>query len=150
MTNKIPPPILTVVAIIGVFILAVKTSYAKLYFPGQVWAGYFIASLGLSLLLYAGLMFKNAGTTVNPFKPEATSDIVDQGLYAISRNPMYLAMALTIFGIVIRMGSWLGLIPLLAFIAYITAFQIKPEEVALEAKFGQDYLDYKARVRRWI
>lgn len=150
MTNKIPPPILTIIALACVFFLAVKTSYAKLYFPGQVWIGYFIASLGLSLLLYAGLLFKRAKTTVNPFRPDTTSDIVDTGIYRITRNPMYLAMALVIFGVVIRMGSWLGLLPLGVFVIYITLFQIKPEEAALDSKFGQSYADYKERVRRWI
>ncbi|WP_409433997.1 methyltransferase family protein [Litorimonas sp. RW-G-Af-16] len=150
MTNKIPPPILTILTMAAVWGVSRLSLLPTKSLPYQSYIGLSVSVLGLIILLISGMGFKRAKTTVNPFRPQSTSSIVDTGIYAISRNPMYLAMAVVILGYVIGLGQILGLLPLLAFILYITAFQIKPEERALTEKFGAAYTDYKSRVRRWI
>jgi len=63
---------------------------------------------------------------------------------------MYLGMAIVLVGVTIAFGSAIGLLMVLVFVLYITRFQIKPEERILEAKFGEAFVDYKAKVKRWI
>ena len=107
---------------------------------------------GISLAIAsAGIIsFRMAGTTVDPRYPHKASKLVTDGIYRLTRNPMYLAMAVMLAGYCIYLGSLFGLFIIGGFIRYMTIFQIMPEEKALEKQFGQAFLDYKARVRRWI
>ncbi|ELN6931386.1 isoprenylcysteine carboxylmethyltransferase family protein [Vibrio navarrensis] len=94
--------------------------------------------------------FRKAKTTVNPVKPETASTVVASGIFAYSRNPMYLALLL----LLLSYACWLqnaitfAFAPL--FVLYMNRFQIQPEERALEKRFGSAYLQYKQKVRRWI
>lgn len=94
--------------------------------------------------------FRKANTTVNPVKPEKASTVVASGIFAYSRNPMYLALLL----LLLSYACWLqnaitfAFAPL--FVLYMNRFQIQPEERALEKRFGSAYLQYKQKVRRWI
>ncbi|EHA1126360.1 isoprenylcysteine carboxylmethyltransferase family protein [Vibrio navarrensis] len=94
--------------------------------------------------------FRKAKTTVNPVKPEKASTVVASGIFAYSRNPMYLALLL----LLLSYACWLqnaitfAFAPL--FVLYMNRFQIQPEERALEKRFGSAYLQYKQKVRRWI
>lgn len=94
--------------------------------------------------------FRKANTTVNPVKPEKASTVVASGIFAYSRNPMYLALLL----LLLSYACWLqnaitfAFAPL--FVLYMNRFQIEPEERALENRFGSAYLQYKQKVRRWI
>jgi len=94
--------------------------------------------------------FRSQDTTVNPMKPDEASTVVSHGIYTFSRNPMYLALALFLLAISVYLANYISLLLIPAFIWYITEYQIKPEEQALEKLFGDDYLAYKARVRRWF
>ena len=96
------------------------------------------------------LGFLQARTTINPLTPKATERLVTSGFYRVSRNPMYLGMALLLTAWCCWIGFMPGLIWLPPFVWLITVLQIKPEEAALEAKFGEAFLAYKAKVRRWI
>jgi len=68
----------------------------------------------------------------------------------LTRNPMYLGLALILFSFCIYLGNPLSILAVIAFIAYITRFQIIPEERALTEKFGQSYTQYRNSVRRWL
>ena len=89
-------------------------------------------------------------TTVDPRYPEKASKLVVVGIYRYSRNPMYLAIAIVLFGISIFLGALSSLLILFLFVAYINRFQIVPEEQILKEKFGRQYLEYADQVRRWI
>ncbi|MEC8104929.1 MAG: methyltransferase, partial [Pseudomonadota bacterium] len=67
-----------------------------------------------------------------------------------SRNPMYLGMALLLTSLTIWVQAPAGLAGVGLFVAFITRFQILPEERVLESLFGKDYIAYKGRVRRWF
>ncbi|MBL4818923.1 MAG: isoprenylcysteine carboxylmethyltransferase family protein [Deltaproteobacteria bacterium] len=85
---------------------------------------------------------------MEPWKP--TTQIISSGIYAYSRNPMYIAFGIVTIGTGIILNSlWITLsfIPSIVVIFFIA---IKKEELYLENKFGQDYLSYKAKVRRWF
>jgi len=96
------------------------------------------------------LRFRRARTTINPMDPGAASQLVTGGIFRISRNPMYLGLALLLAGWGITLGSLtVWLIPPL-FVAYITRAQIIPEERALKARFTGEYREYCRHVARWI
>jgi len=90
----------------------------------------------------------DAGTAVEPWKP--TTVILDKGLYAYSRNPIYVGMILAYIAVAIGAMSYLALALLLLVLLIIRYHVIAREEAYLERKFGDTYLNYKARVRRWI
>ena len=75
---------------------------------------------------------------------------MDSGIYCLTLNPMYLGMALMLLSVAVWCSTLLGyaLVPL--FCVYMTEFQIKPEERALLAIFGQEFSIYMTKVRRWI
>ena len=117
--------------------------------PG-FWRFLGILPLGLGLVIsYAAEnQFHQVDTTVNPFKE--SSKLVTNGLYRFSRNPMYLGMALILVGVAILLGclTLFGIVAL--FVGWIHFQFICREEEMLSTQFGQDWLEYKARVRRWI
>ena len=86
-----------------------------------------------------------------PFNPsKSTTKIVTEGSYRFSRNPLYFSLLLLLFGIAVLMVSlWLFcVIPILFTLFLFKA--VKPEERYLSQKFGKEYADYAAKVRRWI
>ncbi|QIL44085.1 isoprenylcysteine carboxylmethyltransferase family protein [Acidovorax sp. HDW3] len=108
------------------------------------------ALLGLALDGWSLWNFRRQRTTANPLAPGRASAVVQSGPYCFTRNPMYLGLALLLLALCLWRGQPLGLVALVLFVAYITRFQIQPEERALLAKFGAPYADYLRRVRRWL
>jgi protein-S-isoprenylcysteine O-methyltransferase Ste14 len=107
-----------------------------------------VAGLGFD---FSGLLaFRAARTTFNPLKPERSSALVTGGVYRITRNPMYLGLALALSGWAVWLSALLPWIGPPLFVAYITRFQIRPEERILKEIFGDAFSSYAARVRRWL
>jgi protein-S-isoprenylcysteine O-methyltransferase Ste14 len=105
-------------------------------------------ALGLVVMTLAIRAFRQAGTNVETPKP-ATA-LVTGGIYARSRNPMYLALALLFAGVAVLADSgWLALL-LLPFLVVLRVGVIAREERYLERKFGAPYRAYRGRVRRWL
>ena len=105
---------------------------------------------GLTLLYLAVRSFRTAATTVNPIEPDQATELVTDGLYGFTRNPMYLGMLLVLLGGAVFVQNYAALIGPVLFVASITALQIKPEERVLREKFGADYEHYAQNTRRWI
>ena len=91
---------------------------------------------------------KKEGSNVEPWKP--TTKIISDGLYALSRNPIYLAMAIAYAGVAIAAGSTVALVFLFPCLLLVRYYVIAREERYLGQKFGAEYQAYKDRVRRWI
>lgn len=106
--------------------------------------------IGIFIGLSAVYSFKKAKTSTNPLNPEKASSLVVKGLYNYTRNPMYVAMLFVLLAFFLRLGNVVNLVIIALYVWYITEFQIKPEEKALTTIFGNDYVQYKSRVRRWI
>ena len=111
-------------------------------------------AIGLPTIVLAGafwisaiLALRRAGTAVNPGKP--TTALVAQGPFRFSRNPLYLSLALIYLGATISLDMLWPLVFLPGVLAAI-GLVVRQEERYLERKFGQVYLDYKAKVRRWL
>ena len=98
----------------------------------------------------AVVRFRRAGTTLNPVAIDGASVLVTEGIYRYSRNPMYVSWALLLAGLSAGLAVPLTALGPLAFVAFITRFQIIPEERAMLAKFGSAYERYRSRVRRWL
>lgn len=117
-------------------------------FPVSWWFSLPFLAIGIALIATAIGLFRVSGQNPNP--ATVTNGIIDTGLYAFTRNPMYLGMALTYAGLAILLQSMPSLLLLPVAIALIRTQVIAREEAYLEAKFGAAYLDYKKRVRRWF
>ncbi|MCU0761252.1 MAG: isoprenylcysteine carboxylmethyltransferase family protein [Steroidobacteraceae bacterium] len=105
---------------------------------------------GLAIDVVGVLSFRRARTTINPLKPANSSALVTSGIYGLTRNPMYLGMATLLLGWAAWLGTPWALAGVALFVAWITRFQIVPEERVLARLFGADFEAYRARVRRWI
>ena len=148
MRNKIPPPIVTLFFGLCIY-------FSQEYFPESnleflTILSYIFYFAGLTILILAVRLFKKQNTTVNPIKIENASSLVVSGIFKYSRNPMYLGMALILFGLAIMFNLIGGIMFTLLFTMYITKFQIRPEEEVMERFFGAEFIKYKQNVRMWL
>ena len=150
LEHRVPPPLVLAVFAGGTVLAARQWPGATVRFPGQGFVAAFLAAMGLAVIVAGIIRFRQARTTVNPLKPEEASALVDGGVFARTRNPMYLGMALGLAGLAVWLGHAAGPVMLAGFVGYITRFQIAPEERALRANFGGAFDAYAARVRRWL
>jgi len=104
--------------------------------------------LGAAIMQSGKRRFAGAGTPVRPNQP--TTALVTDGLYRRTRNPMYLGATLMLIGLGVAFWSWWFLIATPAAMLAVTKLAIEREEVYLARRFGQPYLDYCARTRRWL
>lgn len=110
--------------------------------------GSVLALAGVALMLLALPQFLRAGTTVVPHR--APAQLITQGVYRLSRNPIYLGDALLLAGLLLRAEAWPALILVPAFVLVMNRRFIEPEEARLRAAFGADFDAFAARTRRWI
>ena len=75
---------------------------------------------------------------------------MSDGVYRYTRNPMYVGLACCVLAWGVYLQNFAALLGVVIFIAYMTHFQIKPEERALQEKFGDEYANFKSKVRRWL
>jgi len=150
MKLLIPPPLLGLITGILIWSAAKFLAPLAFAFPGQKTIGVLLMLGGVLIEVIAVATFFRSKTSVNPMKPDAASKLVTTGLFGVTRNPMYLSLLGVLIGWSIFLGNLAALALPVLFVWYLTVFQIKPEEDALTQKFGDDYLDYCKRVRRWI
>jgi protein-S-isoprenylcysteine O-methyltransferase Ste14 len=130
--------------------LAFAWAAPALTFPIPSAIAFPVGTIGVLLDATALVHFLQRRTTINPLKPASASTLVTGGIYRFTRNPMYLGLATLLLAWAIYLGSLAALAALPLFILYMNRFQIAPEERALEARFGAEYIAYRARVRRWL
>jgi protein-S-isoprenylcysteine O-methyltransferase Ste14 len=150
LETKVPAPV--VAAIAGALMLLYARSTQIVMDPTVVhmYVGVGLSQVSAVLALAAAGAMWHARTSVNPLDPSRATRLVTGGVFRLSRNPMYLGLLLLLVAYAVRLDAlpvWLGPV---FFIVYVTRFQIAPEERVLSQKFGEAYLQYKARTRRWI
>src|SRR4051794_17531773 len=147
---KIPP--LVVVILIAIVMGSVSWNAPGLDFtlPGAVPLAASRAIAGVIVSLSGVASFKRAGTSVNPLKPGSSSSLVCSGVYGFTRNPMYLGFLLKLVSWSIVLSNVLAFLVIPFFIIYLDRFQIEPEELVLAARFGEEFVQYRTRVRRWL
>ena len=146
---KIPPPVLGPLAFVMMLALW-RGQCCPLSNPWSIPMAALLGVIGLAFTFPSLLRFRNASTTILPTHPERAARLVTSGMYRFSRNPMYLGATLILLAIGLYFDDGLALLPVPLFAVYLNFFQIIPEERALDRLFGEEYRDYKKRVRRWI
>ncbi len=148
MNNKIPPPIVTFIC--GIVIYFSKTFFNQFFSYSNNTISLFLLIFGLVVFISAVKSFRTHKTTVNPLEPRKASSLVTSGIFKFSRNPMYLGMLIILLSISFKFNIIGGMITSLFFYIFITKFQIIPEEVAMKELFGNEFIDYEKKTRRWI
>ena len=148
---RILPPLLPLAAVLVGVILQMLVPLPRGPMgtgSAHVWIGGLILVVAITLAIWAVVTMRRTGQSPNPHGP--TPSVIESGPYRFSRNPMYLQLVLAILGLAILLGNlWLlVLTPVCAWV--LLHYAILPEEDYLQRKFGEHYLGYKRRVRRWI
>jgi protein-S-isoprenylcysteine O-methyltransferase Ste14 len=147
---KVPPPIVALVLALAMWAVSRLTPTFEVAASLRIALAVAIALVGAAFSAAGVAAFHQARTTLNPMKPETASSLVTTGIYRITRNPMYVGLLFVLVGWTVFLSAPWTLAGPIVFVAYMTRFQIAPEERALAAAFGDVYAGYKARVRRWL
>jgi protein-S-isoprenylcysteine O-methyltransferase Ste14 len=144
----IAPPLLFVLPLLAAAL--VEWLYPTTFAQGPVrWiAGSFFFLFGVWLNVAGFRTQRRAGTDPIPFNP--TTRIVSHGLYRFTRNPMYIGFAFWTLGLAVLIDSVWMLVALPVGLVLIDLLVVRREEAYLERKFGDEYLQYKKAVRRWL
>ena len=146
--KSINPPFFLFLSLLLTLILKWIIPAASLIFPPWNLLGLLPLGLGIAINLLADRKFHTRQTTVKP--EELSSCLITDGVFRYSRNPMYAGMVLILFGFAILLNSWISLLILPGFTAFIHYRFISHEEENLKEQFGEDWLVYQKEVPRWI
>ena len=147
---KVPPLALCAAFALAIVALGHFAPFANMPFPGHRIAAAVLLLSGVAVAAVGVVQFRLAQTTVNPMAPDRASSMVTTGVFALSRNPMYLGMALALLGLAAWRSTLPGYVLVPLFCVYMNEFQIKPEERALLARFSEEFSAYMSKVRRWV
>ena len=150
LETKIFPPALTALLLLLMTAIKYLIPEANFNMPFSGLIALLLFIIGLAFLISANMAFKKAQTTINPFKPEKATALVTSGVFSITRNPMYLGLLFLLLAWDVFLSNLLCLIGPIFLLIYLNRFQIEPEEKAMEKLFGDTYISYKIRIRRWI
>ena len=147
---RFPPPLIYLSALLlGIFGgRALHLPAAGIEFSLQAIAALAVIIMGVSVSFSGAGLFVRHRTAIIPHKP--ASRLVTRGIYAWTRNPMYLGMALLYCGVAILFDSVVALLLLPLVLLIMQTQVISKEEAYLERAFGDEYRAYKLRVRRWL
>lgn len=150
MKLKIPPAVQTLIFAYMMWLIDQYSSMGSFSFIFKKTMAIVLFVIGVFIAVIAVVQFISAKTTSDPMHPSKAAQLVTNGIYNYSRNPMYLAILVVLIAWMLALGNFFNIIIVGGFIWYITEFQIKPEENALSKLFGNTYVDYCKNVRRWI
>lgn len=146
--NKIQPPVYFYVSLLVSVLLHFTLPVIMVVKYPFNYVGFLFFAIGGILNIWPDQIFKKNKTTVKP--NEKPSIFIQTGPFKISRNPMYLGMALILLGAGFILGSITSFVGVLLFIAAMEIFFIPKEEKNLQEQFGEKFETYKKKVRRWI
>jgi protein-S-isoprenylcysteine O-methyltransferase Ste14 len=145
----IPPPLVFIACIVLGALL--QYAIAPIPFPDDAWiriAGVIIVAAGLALIFSALAAFRKTGQDPKPWKP--TPELILQGPYRWTRNPMYVGLTAILVGFGLALNNlWFSLLAAAALVA-VHFIAVLPEENYLKGKFGPDYENYRKKVRRYL
>ena len=146
--SRFVPPLWMGLAIVAMGLIWYGVPGYQVLVPPHSYLGGVLFAGAFALVVWGKRQFDRVGTPVRPFTK--TTAIVSSGPFRFSRNPMYLGMVLGLIGIGLLLGKVAPFVVVPLFVMWIRARFIRHEEQLMEDRFGDDYLAYKARVRRWI
>ena len=150
LEHKIPPPVVAVLVATAMWGISALQPALPLPPAMRQFLAAILAIVGGSFDLLGLLAFRRSQTTVNPMKPSKASALVTGGVYQLTRNPMYVGLALLLAAWAVHLSMLWPCIGPALFVVYMNRFQIGPEERVMRGKFGEQYAAYAARVRRWL
>ena len=150
MKPLLPPPLYVLLCAVAMWQTAAQWPQLSWQFAGQSAIAAGVLLLGLALMGWAALPMLRRRTTLNPMQPERASELITTGVFAYSRNPIYLGDALVLLAYALWLGQPLNGLWLLVFVWGLGRFQIRAEEAALSVRFGEAYRQYCQRTRRWL
>jgi protein-S-isoprenylcysteine O-methyltransferase Ste14 len=150
LDHKIPPPLVGALLVLAMWLVASRGPSLAIDPAARYAAAGLLVAAGLTFDVLGLMAFRASGTTVNPMKPQRASALVTNGVYRITRNPMYVGMCCLLSGWAVYLSALLPFAGPVFFVLYITRFQIQAEERVLGQLFGEQYTQYTARVRRWL
>lgn len=152
MKAIIPPPLVFLICGALMWLTARMWPSVDFTFPYNKVVFWIVLLAGLSVLIVGVTRIMKHKTVIHPGRhslPKATA-LVTTGVFRYTRNPIYLGAAMMLIAWTIYLENWLSAVGVVIFVAFITRYQIKPEEDALEKIFGAEYVRYKKKVRRWV
>jgi len=147
LRQKFLPPTMFLLCLMVSGALGLTVTHPSLAWPWRL-AGIPLVVAGVLLAILGSRQFERLRTNINTFHDPNT--LVTDGVFRISRNPMYLGFAVTLLGVCILLGSPAALVGWFAFIVTCQFWYIPFEEQRCEAAFGDSYRAYLAHTRRWI
>jgi protein-S-isoprenylcysteine O-methyltransferase Ste14 len=150
MKLKIPPIVIFFIVALIMYGLAASLPVGYFDFFGRIYLMGVLLLLALILGLTGLVQFYMDKTSLDPIKPEKTTQLVTKGVFSFTRNPMYLALLLVLLAWGLWLGNAFNTILAAGFVMYMNKFHILPEEMALAKLFGKEYAQYCVRVRRWF
>jgi protein-S-isoprenylcysteine O-methyltransferase Ste14 len=149
-TLKIPPVAQFLAVAAAMWLIAKYVPALSVAIPARKVLVVMFFCLGGAVAIPGIKAFRAAGTTVDPRCPEKASSLVVAGVYRYSRNPMYLGLLCLLLAWALYLSNLLGFAGLPVFVLAMNRLQIRREEAAMEALFGDEYRAYRQKVRRWI
>lgn len=146
--QKVLPPVWFLLSIILAIGLHFWLPVRQLFFPPVTYLGIGAIAVGIIVLLFCAYLFRQKNTAIEPF--QESSYLLREGIFNYSRNPIYLSMIIVLTGLWLYLGSLTPAVVIPVFALLIQEIFVKEEEKMLETKFGEEYREYKATVRRWI
>lgn len=117
-------------------------------FHTHPWFGISLGIIGFAVMMWGWRLFKKHDVAICP--SSVTASLITHSIYQVSRNPMYLGLTLMLLGLALYMGTLPFYFAAIAYFAVINWGFCPYEEEKLASTFGQEYLNYKGRVRRWL
>lgn len=145
---KVPPPLIVLSVLLLAFALNYLIPFKIPHSSVLELAGYTLVGISLLIIVVTSRSFRRLNTHIEPWKP--TTKIITTGFFAISRNPVYLALCVACIGAGMIIQSWWVVFSAIPAALLLYHLVIKREEAYLEKKFGEAYVQYKTRVRRWL
>jgi protein-S-isoprenylcysteine O-methyltransferase Ste14 len=146
----VPPVAATLGVALPMWLVAQLSPALAVDLPGRLGAAGLFVATGAAVGLAGVLEFRRVRTTVNPLRPEKASSLVTSGIFRLTRNPMYLGLALALLGWAVYLANPLAALGVPAFVLWMNQLQIPHEERAIAALFGEDFARYRSQVRRWL
>jgi protein-S-isoprenylcysteine O-methyltransferase Ste14 len=145
---RFPPPLIYVLGLLAGWLLERKHPLAPLPRNFAIAAGIVLLIAGLALARSGARAIWKANSSIIPMRP--TTAIVSDGVYRFTRNPMYVSMVVIYVGIALLIRASWALVLLPVVVIAVDRLVIAKEEGYLRGKFGETYMNYCSRVRRWI
>ncbi len=150
MELKLPPVIVFFCFALIMYVLDTVLPFGFFDFFGRLVLVKILIGLAVIVSLISLGQFYFKKTTVDPTKPEKASSLVTNGVFSVSRNPMYFAMLLLLLALGLVLSNAFNTMVAAGFVGYMNKFQIISEERMLLEKFGKQFKDYMSRTRRWF